>query len=142
MLQVGFVLTVSTAFIMLLVTLFAKPLLVHLYAPFYGDYAYLLPVLASSYVLTALNSVLNAAFLTALLPKAGFMAKAVSGIVTLLLAYPVISKWGVAGAAAGLLVTTATWSIVYLVYVYNGVLSPGRMQPISSGLLATRNTNI
>jgi O-antigen/teichoic acid export membrane protein len=142
MLQVGFVLTVSTAFIMLLVTLFAKPLLVHLYTPFYGDYAYLLPVLASSYVLTALNSVLNAAFLTALLPKAGFMAKAVSGIVTLLLAYPVISKWGVAGAAVGLLATTATWSIVYLVYVYNGVLSPGRMQPISSGLLATHNTNI
>jgi O-antigen/teichoic acid export membrane protein len=137
MLQVGFVLTVSTAFIMLLVTLFAKPLLVHLYTPFYGDYAYLLPVLASSYVLTALNSVLNAAFLTALLPKAGFMAKAVSGIVTLLLAYPVISKWGVAGAAAGLLATTATWSLVYFLYIYKGALNPEKIAKIISNTLAT-----
>lgn len=124
LLQVGLVLMIGTVISMAFVAIFAKPLLMNLYTPFFGTYAYLIPLLAVSYVLAAANTVLNAAFLTAQLPRVGFIAKLASGVLTLFLAYPIINRWGISGAVMGLVGTAASWTFVYLVYIYKGALLP------------------
>lgn len=125
LLRVGFVVTGLTALMVLVVAIFAEPLLSSLYTPFFAGYAFLVPILAFSYILTALNTTLSAVFLTARLPQVGLVGKAISAALTLSFAYPIIQLWGVKGAAFGLLATSAVWLIVYLFYIFNGAVRPG-----------------
>lgn len=127
-LQVGIALTVSTTLIVLILSTLAKPLLSTLYSPFYGNYAYLVPVLGLSYCLAAVNTVFGAAYYTARLPQVGLVARTATAVLTLTLAYPALQEWGVKGAAIGLLATQALWTAVYLTYMAKGSLGPDRVK--------------
>lgn len=122
LLRVGFIVTGLTAVAVSLVVIFAEPLLSALYTPFFAGYAFLAPILAFSYILTALNTTLSAVFLTARLPHVGLLGKAISAALTLSFAYPVIQHWGVKGAAFGLLATSAIWLSVYIFYIFTGAV--------------------
>lgn len=122
LLRVGVIVTGLTGLVVSLVVLFAEPLLSSLYTPFFAGYAFLVPILALSYILTALNTTLSAVFLTARLPHVGLLGKAISAALTLSFAYPVIQHWGVKGAAFGLLATSAIWLSVYIFYIFTGAV--------------------
>jgi Na+-driven multidrug efflux pump len=74
-----------------------------------------------------MDTVLAAAFRTAHAPQVGAVAKLSSSIVTVSVAYPLISLLGVEGAAIGLVFTAATWLVIYGVYIYKGALRAERV---------------
>lgn len=120
--KVGLVLTGGTAMLCLIVSVFAEPLLTHLYTPFFGNFWYLVPIMSISYCFRAVNTVLVTSFRTANLPQVGFAAHFISSIVTIMIASPLLSFWGVGGAAIGLAITQILWTVVYLFYVKRGYL--------------------
>jgi O-antigen/teichoic acid export membrane protein len=128
LLQVGFILVSISASVAVTMATFAKPLLAFVYTPFYAEYAFLMPVLAVYYCLLAANMVLSAAFNTARLPHVGFVAKSISAVLTLVISYPLLQKWGVMGAAVGLSATQAFWTLIYLIYVAKGALRPEKVE--------------
>lgn len=103
-------------------SLLARPLISLIYSPAYGTFAYLIPIVAVQLFLNACNTVLLAAFRTAEMPQVGFVALAGSAAVTLLLAYPLLTGWGVTGAAVGLVITQVIWAAVYTFYAARGTL--------------------
>jgi O-antigen/teichoic acid export membrane protein len=117
LLLVGAALTFGVA-----LSLLAKPLLTLIYSPAYAAFAYLIPILAVQSVLSACNTVLLAAFRTAGMPQVGFAAQTGSALVSLLLVYPLVHAFGVTGAAVGLVLTQAVWTIVYAIYIARGTL--------------------
>jgi O-antigen/teichoic acid export membrane protein len=127
LLRVGVFLCAGVGAFGLAAAVAAEPLLALVYGPAYAAFAYLVPIVALQFCLSALNTVLSAAFRTAELPQVGFAAKVVSMVATLLLAYPLLQHWGVAGAAVGLLVTQLLWTATYVAYVARGALDRVRV---------------
>lgn len=125
--QIGIVLAVMTLLVVLPISIIAKPILNYLYTPFYGQYAFLVPILSVSVMLRAVNTVLQAAFNTAGFPQVGFAAKLASGLFTILIFYPLLRLWGVAGAAVGVVFTQVIWTIVYLTYIMKNYLREERV---------------
>jgi len=115
LLDVGVGIVALTTGIGILLSIFARPLLILIFSPQYAHYAYLVPILAFGMVLTVCNSVLGIAFRTLELPRTGFEAKLVSAAVTAVAAYPAIKYWGAMGAAIGLLLTQFSWLAVYII---------------------------
>jgi O-antigen/teichoic acid export membrane protein len=115
LLDVGVGLVALTAGIGVILSIFARPLLILIFSPQYAQYAHLVPILAFGMVLTVCNSLLGIAFRTLELPRTGFEAKLVSAAVTAITAYPAIKYWGVTGAALGLLLTQFSWLTVYII---------------------------
>jgi O-antigen/teichoic acid export membrane protein len=120
--QVGLFLAASTAAFGIIASIFATPFLALIYSPAYGAFACLMPIFAIQLFFTACNSALSAAFCTAEMPHVGFTTRATSAVVTLLIAYPLLKGWGVAGAAAGLVLTQVLWAAVSAGYVARGTL--------------------
>jgi O-antigen/teichoic acid export membrane protein len=125
--RIGVFLTAGVGAFGLLASLAAEPLLTLVYGPAYAASAYLVPIVALQLFLSALNTVLSAAFRTAEMPHVGFAAKVASTLATLLLAYPLLQHWGAAGAAVGLVVTQLLWTATYVGYVGRGVLNQVRV---------------
>ncbi|HIK58130.1 MAG: hypothetical protein ABGZ19_10025 [Verrucomicrobiales bacterium] len=123
MFQVGLVLTIGTSLIVLAISLFAEPLLTSLYSPFYAQYAHLVPILSISYCLMAVNTTFRTAFYTANLPQIGPVARSVSAVLTLTIAYPLLIRWGVRGAVFGLIFTQVIWILVYIFFIAKGTIS-------------------
>src|SRR5262249_44495965 len=107
-------LAVSVAFLLLLISAGASQLLGALFAPAFTQFAYLAPVLSVAAVLAVVNSMLNVAFRSINMPQMGFRGKALSALVTTAICVPLVSRFGVLGAAAGLVVTQLCWLAVYL----------------------------
>ena len=93
----------------------------------YGKYVTIIPVLCISSILNILNSFLAIAFRSSELPKAGFSARATSALLSVVLSYPLLQLFGVAGAAVGLLVTQTVWLVVYIAYIRHGALDRERV---------------
>jgi O-antigen/teichoic acid export membrane protein len=129
--RIGLLLAGAAAVFGVGASLLAQPLLALIYSPAYGAFAHLVPIVAVQFFLTACNTVLSAAFRTAEMPQVGFAAKAGSAIVTLLIAYPLLTGWGITGAAVGLAITQALWTAVYAVYVARGTLRQARISATS-----------
>jgi O-antigen/teichoic acid export membrane protein len=89
----------------------------------YGD---LLPIVGVCYCFLAVNTVLAAAFRIAHAPQVGAVTKLWSSVITLSVAYPLITLWGVEGAAAGLVVTSVTWVAIYIFYIFRGTLEAAK----------------
>ncbi|QSA98935.1 lipopolysaccharide biosynthesis protein [Methylococcus sp. EFPC2] len=98
----------------ILISIFAVRLLSMLFQPTFSQYAYIVPILACAMVLTSLTTVMSAALRTAELPQAGFAAKLISAVLTLVIAHPLIMSLNVAGAAIGMIVTQLCWLLVYV----------------------------
>lgn len=128
--RIGLLLAGAAAMFGIVASLLAQPLLVFIYSPAYGAFAHLIPIVAVQLFLIACNTVLSAAFRTAEMPQVGFTAKAGSAIVTLLIAYPLLTGWGITGAAVGLVITQAMWTAVYVFYVTRGTLARARLVKI------------
>jgi O-antigen/teichoic acid export membrane protein len=133
--RIGLLLAGAAAVFGVGASVLAQPLLVLIYSPAYGAFAHLVPIVALQFFLTACNTVLSAAFRTAEMPQVGFAAKAGSAIVTLLIAYPLLTGWGITGAAVGLAITQAMWTAVYAVYVARGTLRQARIGATSENNL-------
>lgn len=118
----AFLITVVTL-ILFIMSIFSAQLVEFLYSEYYGDYSYLIPVLAVAYVVSAINSVLSAAFRTVEQPEKGAKAKVISAIFTLILAYPLLLVWGLIGAALGLIFAQLIWLLVYSYYIVKGSLN-------------------
>jgi O-antigen/teichoic acid export membrane protein len=125
--KVGFLLAGCAAVFGIFTSIFAESLLAFIYSPAYGAFAKLMPIIAFQLFFAACNMVLSAAFRTAELPQVGFAAKAASTVVMLLIAYPLLTGWGVIGAAVGLVITQAMWTTVYAFYVARGKLMKVRI---------------
>lgn len=124
--RVGMLLAGAIAVFGVGASLYAQPLLGLIYSPAYGSFAFLMPIVAVQQFLVACNAVLSAAFRTAEMPHVGFAAKAISAGVSLLLSYPLLTRWGVTGAAVGLVITQAIWTAVYAFYAARGALRNAR----------------
>jgi O-antigen/teichoic acid export membrane protein len=122
LLRIGIFLCAGVGAFGFVASLAAEPLLALVYGPAYAASAYLVPIVALQLFLSALNTVLSAAFRTAEMPQVGFAAKVASTIATLVLAYPLLHHWGAAGAAVGLVVTQLLWTTVYIWFVAAGKL--------------------
>jgi len=123
LINVGIFLVVFTSIIMGLIALFGEELLRILYNQYFSQFAYLIYILAIGSILSAINTVFSTAYQTANLPKIGFFAKLSSAIITLLLSYPLISNFGIAGAAIGITITQVVWLMVYIIYLISGTLN-------------------
>ena len=97
-------------------------LLVTVYSPEFAKFADILPIVGAYYCFLAVDTVLAAAFRLAHAPQIGAMTKLWSSIITVSVAYPLISLWGLVGAAIGLVLTSATWLAIYALYIYKGAL--------------------
>jgi len=126
--RIGLFLAAAAAAFGVGASMFGQPLLGIIYSHEYAAFAYLIPIVAIQFFLNACNSVLSAAFRTAELTHVGFAGKAVSAVVTLILAYPLLTAWGVMGAAAGLVITQAVWTAVYVFYIAQGTLRDIRIE--------------
>jgi len=102
-------------------------LLVTVYSSEFAKYADILPIVGAYYCFLAVDIVLAAAFRIAHAPQIGAMTKLWSSIVTVSVAYPLISLWGLVGAAIGLVLTSATWLAIYALYIYKGALREKRV---------------
>ena len=121
---------VSTGAVVIAVSLFLYAvisasgsfLLVTVYSPEFAKYANIFPIVGACYCFLAVDTVLAAAFRLAHTPQIGAVTKLWSSIITVSVAYPLISLWGLVGAAIGLALTSATWLAIYLLYIYKGAL--------------------
>lgn len=114
LMRAGMVLVAASACVGLAICTAPATLLTLLFGPSFAQYAPLVPIVAAQFVLQAFAAILSAAFRTAELPQVGFAAKALSALATLAIAYPLISQFGVMGAAIGLMTTQAIWVSVYI----------------------------
>lgn len=121
--RVGFSLVTCAFILWILLFVAAKPILAFTYNDFYSRFAYLIQIIGFSYIFRAINTVLISAFRTGGIPHVGSTAQSVSATISLLIGYPLITVYGVAGAALGLVVTHTTWTFVYLWYIKSGELS-------------------
>lgn len=121
--SVGFLLISSVLTLWGVVALSAEHILRMAYGDYYAGFTYLIEIIGFSYIFRAINTVVIAAFRTAELPQVGFSAQLVSAAVSVLVSYPLISEWGVAGAALGFVAVQVTWSGVYAYYLVSGALS-------------------
>ena len=96
------------------------------YGSEFEKYGNLLPIVGVCYCFLAVNTVLAAAFRIAHAPQIGAVTKLWSSVITLSVAYPLITLWGVEGAAAGLVVSSATWVAIYLFYISRGTLGAAK----------------
>jgi O-antigen/teichoic acid export membrane protein len=108
-------------------SVFAESLLSVTLGPAYAAFANLVPFAAAHVFLSACNTVFSAVFRTAEMPQVGFAAKCGSAVITLLMAYPLLKTWGVTGAAAGLVLTQASWTAIYAAYAACGTLHRSRL---------------
>lgn len=109
------------------ISLWGAFLLSAVYSQEFTKYANVLPIIGGYYCFLIMDTVLAAAFRTAQAPQIGAVAKLWSSAITLSVAYPFVNLWGVEGAAAGLVLTSATWLAIYVVYIYKGALRPDRV---------------
>lgn len=121
--SVGFLIMAAVLVLWGVVALLAEHLLRVAYGEYYSGFAYLIQIIGFSYIFRAANTVLIAAFRTAELPQVGFSAQFMSAIVSSLIAYPLITEFGIAGAALGLVVVQVVWTVTYVYYVTHGALS-------------------
>lgn len=96
------------------------------YGSEFEKYGNLLPIVGICYCFLAANTVLAAAFRIAHAPQVGAVTKLWSSVITLSVAYPLITLWGIEGAAAGLVVTSATWVAIYIFYISRGTLGEAK----------------
>ena len=125
--QNGALLVLGVGLFGIVVSVFAEPFLTLTYGPAYSTFAALVPIVALQLVLTAFNTVFSSAFRSAEMPQVGFVAKAGSALMTLVMAYPLLKGWGVTGAAVGLVVTQLLWMMTYLLYAAWGALALRRV---------------
>ena len=121
--SVGIFLLAVVIIVLLLMSIFSDQLVIALYGEFYSQYSYLIPLLAVVYVVSAINSVLSAAFRTVEQPEKGANAKLLSAVLTICLAYPLLKFWGLQGAVIGLIGTQLIWLLVYCIYISRGSLA-------------------
>lgn len=114
---------------------FGKELMSTLYGHAYASEADLLALFGVGYVLAGMNAILGAAFRSAERPDAGAMAKGFTAVATILVGPAMIMSLGVRGAVFGLLVTQATWLLIYLVYILNGSLGEKRIEKLRQNAL-------
>jgi O-antigen/teichoic acid export membrane protein len=96
-----------------LLVFFAAPLMTVLYTPVIAEHSHLVGLLAAGAVLTVVNSILNVAFRTAEMPKAGLAAKTASAVLTNILAVPLVMRFDALGAAIGSVLTQVCWAVVF-----------------------------
>ena len=96
------------------------------YGSEFEKYGNLLPIVGVCFGFLAANTVLAAAFRIAHAPQVGAVTKLWSSVITLSVAYPLITLWGIEGAAAGLVVTSATWVAIYIFYILRGALGEAK----------------
>lgn len=120
---VGCMLLLVVSVILFVMTIFSKDLMEGLYGEYYGQYSYLIPLLAIAYAVSAINSVMSGAFRTVEQPEKGAKAKVVSAVLTIVMAYPLLVTWGLIGAIIGLIATQFIWFFVYCVYLVKGSLN-------------------
>lgn len=118
LLSIGILLFSVSCLFCTAISIFAKPLLSFLFKPIYSNYYYLAPILGIVIVLTSINSVLSAAFRTAEAPQVGFWGKCLSAVITIILGYPLIMKWGAMGAGIGMVFTQICWILVNFSYIF------------------------
>ena len=121
--HVGIALTTCVLVLWIAITVLARPLISFTFSDFYAEYAYLIQIIGFSYVFRSVNTVLIAAYRTAGLPQVGSSAQLASATLSLLIAYPLITTFGVGGAAIGFVVTQIAWTLVYMYYLRIGSLS-------------------
>jgi len=119
----GIVLVVMSVAIWLVLSLYSEHVLSMIYSPAYGEYSYLVWILGLAYPFRSVNTVCSVAFKTAEMPEVGFYAQLASAIISIILVYPLITVFGLAGAALGLVATQITWAIVYAKEISSGKLT-------------------
>ena len=127
LLSIGVVITAVSVVLYIAISASGSFLLGTVYSPEFAKYADILPIVAVYYCFLAMGTVMAAAFRLAHAPQVGAVTKLWSAIITLFLAYPLISLWGLAGAAAGLVLTSATWLAIYVFYICKGTLRAERV---------------
>jgi O-antigen/teichoic acid export membrane protein len=118
----GAVVIVVSVFLYVVISASGSFLLVTVYSSEFAKYAAILPIVGAYYCFLVVDSVLAVTFRLAHAPQIGALTKLWSSIVTVSVAYPLISLWGLVGAAIGLVLTTATWLAIYVLYIYKGAL--------------------
>lgn len=98
--------------ILLLVVIFAKPLLMFSGGREYGAYAYVMYGLAATYLLVIIGIPIRIAMRTKMLNQSYFIGYFLATIFSLLTAKWMIQQWGLAGVLAGLFIT----QVIVLVY--------------------------
>ena len=119
----GIIMLLLTVVIVIVLSINGEWLLGILYGEFYKEYYTLIPILGAAHCLVALNMVLSSAFRTVELPQIGFVAKVISAVFTIIFAASLLERWGLSGAAIGLIATQACWLVVYSYNIYKGKLS-------------------
>ena len=119
----GIVLVVMSVAIWIVLSLYSEHVLSIIYSPAYGEYSYLVWILGLAYPFRSVNTVCSVAFKTAEMPEVGFYAQLASAIISIILVYPLITIFGLAGAALGLVATQITWAIVYAKEISSGKLT-------------------
>jgi O-antigen/teichoic acid export membrane protein len=123
----GAVVIAVSVFLYAVISAFGSFLLVTVYSSEFAKYADIFPIVGAYYCFLAVDTVLAAAFRLAHAPQIGAMTKLWSSIITVSVAYPLISLWGLVGAAIGLVLTSATWLAIYALYIYKGALRSERV---------------
>lgn len=118
----GAVVIAVSVFLYAVISASGSFLLVRVYSPEFAKYANILPIVGVCYCFLAVDTVMAAAFRLAHTPQIGAVTKLWSSIITVAVAYPLISLWGLVGAAIGLVLTSATWLAIYVLYIYKGAL--------------------
>lgn len=113
LLRLGMLLLAASTLALSIMTWFSDEILATLYTPYYAQYSYLMPILAVSYALMAVNTVMSAACYTSGRQQLGFYAKLVSLLVVVVGGYPLLRYSGLQGAMIGMLLTQMIWMVVY-----------------------------
>lgn len=123
----GAVIIAVSVFLYTVISASGSFLLVTVYSPEFAKYADILPIVGAYYCFLAVDTILAAAFRLAHAPQIGAVTKLCSSVITVSVAYPLISLWGLVGAAIGLVLTSATWLAIYVLYIYKGALRAERV---------------
>lgn len=126
LISTGTMVIVSSICVYIAISAVGSSLLGIVYGSEFEKYGNLLPIVGVCYSFLAVNTVLAAAFRIAHAPQVGAVTKLWSSVITLSVAYPLISLWGVEGAAIGLVVTSATWVAIYMFYILRGTLGAAK----------------
>lgn len=124
---IGTMLVVTSMCIYFAISSVGASLLGIVYGSSFEKYGNIVPIVGACYCFLAMNTVLAAAFRIAHAPHIGAVTKLYSSVITLTIAYPLIALWGVEGAAAGLVVTSATWVAIYTFYIFKGTLGADKV---------------
>lgn len=113
----GIFMVVCCTLLVLIISYFSEYLLESIFKAEYIHHAYLVPVLGTAMVMVAMTSIASITFRSVELPAIGLKAKAFAASVSCVLAIPLITHFGVLGAAFGICMNQAIQLFVYVLYM-------------------------